>query len=166
MIEVVGQPTAAESGAAAGEVSAEAVAAVRAGLRRRPEHLRVATAGLAAVLDQTAEDEQAWLAHARAALAAALDELRVHNAEAEGPDGLLIQVATDAPWLSPRVHMVEQEHDRLLAAGEALLSRWDDVDVPTARRELAATARGIEEHRHHGTELLMDTYGLDVSAGD
>jgi hypothetical protein len=166
MIEVTGQPTGGGSTTSPGEVSAEAVTAMREELRRRPEHLRVATAGLAAALEHATEGEQAWLARARTALAAAMEEVRAHNEEAEGPDGLLTQVVADAPWLSPRVHAVEQEHDHLLAAGEALLGRWDDVAVPEARRELAETARRIEEHRHHGTELLMDAYGLDISAGD
>jgi hypothetical protein len=165
MIEVTGQPTGGAS-TTAGEVSPDAVAAMREELRRRPEHLRVATAGLASALEREADDERAWLHHARTAFAAALEELRAHNEEAEGPDGLLTQVVTDAPWLSPRVHAVEQEHDHLLAAGEALLGRWDEVAVPQARRELAEAARRIEEHRHHGTELLMDAYGLDISAGD
>jgi hypothetical protein len=163
-----GRSSAGPNGGTAGHTVADELAAARREeLAHRPEHLRVAVATLRQALTATAGDEDDRRRRLAAALQEARERLAAHNAEAEGPDGLLSQVLHDAAWLSPRVHAVAQEHDRLLADCERLCADGRG-DGPLA--ELAGTARAIaariEEHRHHGTELLMDAYGLDVSAGD
>jgi hypothetical protein len=150
-----------------GRVVAEEVAAARREeLARRPEHLQAAVAALRAALEDL-PGERERRGRLEAVLAEVRGHLAAHNDEAEGPDGLLSQVLHDAAWLSPRVHVVAQEHDRLLADCERLCAAGRGGEPLT---ELERTARlmaeRIEEHRHHGTELLMDAYGLDVSAGD
>jgi hypothetical protein len=165
-----GEPMAAgRDGAGAGEpmVAVAVATARREELAQRPEHLRAAAATLHAALAVRADDER----DRRERLASALTEahLRVaaHNEEAEGPVGLLSQVMHDAAWLAPRVHAVAQEHDRLLADCERLCTTGQTGESLTElERTVRTMAARIEEHRHHGTELLMDAYGLDVSAGD
>ncbi len=159
-----GRPAPEAEGSA---VADEVAVARREELAHRPEHLRVAVATLESALAVTGGDERDRRAQLTAALAAAHDRLAAHNEEAEGPDGLLSQVLDDAAWLSPRVHAVAQEHDRLLADCERLCAAGRGGE-PLAELERTARtiAARIEEHRHHGTELLMDAYGLDVSAGD
>jgi hypothetical protein len=147
-------------------VAAGVAAARRDELAQRPEQLRAAVATLRAALEDTAGEERDRRERLAAAVTEAHDRLAAHNEEAEGPDGLLSQVLHDAAWLSPRVHTVAQEHDRLLADCQQLCSAGLDEPLGDLERTARAMAERIEEHRHHGTELLMDAYGLDVSAGD
>jgi hypothetical protein len=153
----------AESSAVADEVAATR----RAELATRPEHLRAAVATLRAALGDPTGDDHERRERLVTALTEAHDRIAAHNEEAEGPDGLLSQVLQDAAWLSPRVHAVALEHDRLLADCERLCAE-EAAGAPRVELEriVATMAARIEEHRHHGTALLMDAYGLDVSAGD
>jgi hypothetical protein len=145
----------------------EVAAARRDELAQRPGNLRVAVAALHAALASEGSPDPGRRDRLLAALTEAHDHLAAHNAEAEGPDGLLAQVLQDAAWLSPRVHAVAQEHDRLLADCQRLCAAGHGDDPLDELERLArALAERIEEHRHHGTELLMDAYGLDVAAGD
>jgi hypothetical protein len=168
MAELVDRETGRHDHAtAAPGVTEDLAAARREELTRRPEHLRAAVSALQSALADPAGDERAQRERLATALATAHEHVAAHNEEAEGPDGLLSQVLHDAAWLSPRVHAVAQEHDRLLVDCERLCSPGGDADAIDELEQAARTmATRIEEHRHHGTELLMDAYGLDVSAGD
>jgi hypothetical protein len=148
-------------------VADEVAATRREELAQRPEHLRAAVATLRAALGDPSGDDPERRERLVAALTEASDRIAAHNEEAEGPDGLLGQVVQDAAWLAPRVHTVAQEHDRLLADCERLCTA-ETASAPRVdlERIVDTMAVRIEEHRHHGTELLMDAYGLDVSAGD
>jgi hypothetical protein len=160
----VGSPGPQVESPAAGD---EVAAARREELAQRPEHLRVAVATLRAALEDGSGDDHERRERLAVALSVAQDRLAAHNEEAEGPDGLLSQVLHDAAWLSPRVDAVAQEHDRLLAECEQLCATGcHDEPLDELERTARTMAARIEEHRHHGTELLMDAYGLDVSAGD
>lgn len=153
---------------APGDAVADEVAAARRDeVAQRPEHLRVAVATLEHALASTGGDEQDRRTRLTDALREARERLAAHNKEAEGPDGLLSQVLQDAAWLSPRVHAVAQEHDRLLVDCERLgAGGGGEGALDELERTARTIADRIEEHRHHGTELLMDAYGLDVAAGD
>jgi hypothetical protein len=145
----------------------ELAAARREELAGRPGNLRAAVAALQAALASGGGADADRRDRLVAALTEAHDHLAAHNAEAEGPDGLLAQVLQDAAWLSPRVHVVAQEHDRLLADCQQLCAAGHGDDPLDELERLAREmAERIDGHRHHGTELLMDAYGLDVSAGD
>jgi hypothetical protein len=166
-VEASSTGAAPSDGTPAGRDAATAADA-GSGPRRRADHLRVAAGVLADALAASSTSQPSgWWAGVDRALEQVLRELRAHNVEAESPEGLLSQVVADAPWLAPRVRVVEQEHDRLLVDGEALVAGWTTrTDREAARREVEELLRRVEEHRHHGTELLMDAYGVDVSAGD
>lgn len=160
----------------------------------RPDLLRAAAGDLAAALDaagdrsdrdeddrdeeargEDARDEDAAGAREPAAaqrrrIADALlivcQDLREHNRRAEADDGLLPQVVHDAPWLAPRVEAMVREHDVLLADCERLHAGLADTSLDQVRRAARDVIRRIDAHRHRGTELLLDTYELDISAGD
>lgn len=142
------------------EAEAEAYTA-----RRRALH--AAVVGLEADLDELAAEEDPDRDRFAAAVGSLRDALEDHVREADADDGLLAQILSDAPWFAARVTKLRDEHVRLIERATTLI---DDAATDRPVGELLAEARRLSarvtEHRHAGTDLLMDAYMLDIPAGD
>ena len=133
--------------------------------RRRALH--AALVGVGVELDDLATQQDPDRDRFAAAMRWLRDALQDHIRDADAPDGLLAQILSDAPWFAARVQRLRDEHEQLMARATAL------IDAATTDRpfgELLTEARllstHISEHRHAGTDLLMDAYLLDIPAGD
>lgn len=101
-----------------------------------------------------------------AAIDRAAQTVADHVRDAEAPDGLLAEVIRVEPAYGARVEDMRREHQTMLAQADAL--RDGPSDRPL--EDLASAVRGLidllDRHRHRSTELILDTYSLDLSAGD
>ncbi len=133
----------------------------------RREVLHAATQDLAAALEAPGEDVEAWVASARDAIARMQESLRAHAREAEQPDGLLAEVVQWQSSFGPRVERMRREHRALIEQAEALQEYAGQTSDPADIRRTATTlVDAVDRHRHRSTELVQDTYNLDVSTGD
>lgn len=101
----------------------------------------------------------------------ALDELVVtlhrHVEQADAPDGLLSQILADASEFGSRVERLRAEHGDLLDRADGLRERLAaGAEVEPLLTEARHLSARVAEHRRRGTELLLDTTMLDLSAGD
>ena len=137
-------------------------------VRARRERLRAELINLEQVLSGPAADAEGWVAQVRTAAVAMAETLREHVEETEGPDGMLAQVATDAPWLEGRLLQLREEHGQLVADADALIARCDrpGVTAQQLRDEALHLLQQVSRHRQQGTDLLYDAYLVDISAAD
>lgn len=140
-------------------------AATEAALARR-ERLLLGVTTLTDALERTTSDDRDWHGEVRTAtetLARTIDE---HVVEAEAPHGFLDQITDEAPYLSRRAEALRREHPDLQATAGQVLADWPDGDRAAVRAHVAPLLRAAQRHRERGTELLLDAYALDLSAGD
>lgn len=135
--------------------------------KRRREQLHEATRALAAALDDTSGELDERLTAAREAIVDMQRTILTHVSEAEASDGLLAQIIADEPAYGSRVEEMRREHVALVEDAAVLVENAqaagsvDELRVPTTEFiEL------VQRHRHRSAELLLDTYDLDLSAGD
>ncbi len=88
---------------------------------------------------------------------------QAHVAETEQDDGLLAQIETDAPRVSPAVDRLRRDHavvaDLLRRAVEGL----DQEVAPAAVTVLLHEALAIVgDHRRAGRDLLHEAYAVDI----
>lgn len=133
----------------------------------RRQALHTALVGVDGELDGLATQQDPDRDRLAAAVRSLRDAVADHVREADAPDGLLAQILSDAPWFAARVQRLRDDHEQLMERATALI---DDVTTDRPVGELLPEARllstHISEHRHAGTDLLMDAYMLDIPAGD
>jgi hypothetical protein len=133
----------------------------------RREVLHAATQDLTATLEAPRGDAAAWVASARVAIARMQESLHTHAEEAEQSDGLLAEVVQWQPSFGPRVERMRREHRDLIEQAEALQEYAGQTSDPDdIHRAATALVDAVDRHRHRSTELVQDTYNLDVSTGD
>jgi hypothetical protein len=140
-------------------------AATEAALARR-ERLLLGVTTLTDALAKTTTDDARWHEEVREAartLARTIDE---HVVEAEAPHGFLDQITDEAPYLSRRAEALRREHPDLKRTARQVLDDWPEGDRAAIRAHVAPLLRSAQRHRERGTELLLDAYALDLSAGD
>jgi hypothetical protein len=165
MSDDTGIPRAATPEEAEGEVLAgeETTGMVRA----RRERLRRELMDLEQVLSGPVTDTDSWTQLALGAAASMHDTLREHVEETEAPEGMLAQVARDAPWLEGRLEQLRGEHARLLDAAEQLEETVRRSASPQQIRDVGLNLiQQVSRHRQLGTDLLYDAYMVDISAAD
>ena len=138
----------------------------RADVRARRERLRSELMNLEQTLTGPSADTEAWTTQVRGAALAMRETLQDHVEETEAPDGMLAQVARDAPWLEGRLEQLRSEHERLTAAADALVARCEDAEPQEIRDEAMRLLGQVSRHRQLGTDLLYDAYLVDISAAD
>lgn len=114
----------------------------------------------------TGQDD--WADEVRSALTVLESTLQRHVTEIEGPNGLFAEVIERAPHLEPDVDRLRKEHrDLVIACDDALeIVRSGDVDVEEVRRQVLSTLGRLAIHRQRGSELLFDTYNMDLAAAN
>ena len=133
----------------------------------RREQLHQATRDLAAALEGTEGELGQRLADVRDAISRTHATIENHVREAEASDGLLAQVIAEEPAVGFRVEEMRREHVTLLEESADLVERSQGAErVDELRDEATELIELIQRHRHRSADLLMDTYGLDVSASD
>lgn len=135
--------------------------------RSRREALFAAVTDLTTELDAISALDTADVERLERALLAARRTLAQHVAESEADDGILEQVVTDEPNLSARVQSMLNEHGQLTAEINALIDAVASTpNVDQLVRDARMLTARLDGHRHRATELLLDAYMLDLSAGD
>ena len=135
-------------------------------VRARRERLRAELVALEQVLTAPIADADAWLAQVRTAAESMLETLRSHVEATEAAEGMLAQIARDAPHLEGRAEGLRDEHAALLDAARALVGTCDVAPPAEVRDEALALLQSISRHRQRGTDLLYDAYLVDISAAD
>ncbi len=119
-----------------------------------------ATAARASGLDDWAEA----ISDALALLQTALER---HVAETEAPDGLFVEVLERAPHLTSRIEGLRKEHVDLLSSCRTAIDLVSgESDVAHVRRRVLGILGNVIRHRQRGSELLFDTYNVDLAAGN
>jgi hypothetical protein len=89
--------------------------------------------------------------------------LERHVNEVEAADGLFADVIERAPRLASDVETLRKEHEELLASCR---SAKDLVaQVTEIRQQVLGILGHLAVHRQRGSELLFDTYNLDLGSG-
>jgi hypothetical protein len=137
-----------------------------ADVRARRERLRAELVNLEQVLSAPTADAEGWTTQVRGAATAMRETLRHHVEETEARDGMLAQVARDAPWLEGRLEQLRSEHGQLLEDAGALVARCGEGDPQQIREQAMELLQQVSRHRQLGTDLLYDAYLVDISAAD
>lgn len=93
----------------------------------------------------------------------------LHMTEASG--GLFDEILTDAPRLEGRVRALREEHRELEEAIarslEGVTTVQEPVQAEPIRDELLLLLGRLVRHRHRGSDLVYEAYGVDLGgAGD
>ena len=116
------------------------------------------------------DDVAAWAHAVRAPVGNLRAVLDAHVAGTEGNEGFFAEVCDHAPHLIPAVERLRSEHDPLLTATAALLTRLDalgsEAEVEQVRDDGIELIGRLLTHRHRGAELVYDAYSIDISTGD
>lgn len=108
-----------------------------------------------------------WAEKVDEALERLRSSLERHVAEVEAPDGLFADIMDRAPRLAHDVERLRKEHRELTSACRSardLISA--DADVQEIRRKVLGMLGRLAIHRQRGSELLFDTYNVDLAAAD
>lgn len=144
-------------------VDADAAQAMRAAGERRIALKQ--TVSRVEVAAARAAAEPGWAAN----LALELEDLRTaldqHAVEVEGPDGLLNELAEDAPRLVPKIDMLRDEHPVLLEQASAAITAVADREPDDARAIVLDLLVAIARHRQKGSDLVYDAYNVDLGGG-
>ena len=115
-----------------------------------------------------ASASKGWLDAVEAALADLRDSLWAHIREVEAPDGLLGEIVEISPRLAGDIEIIKTEHvelmERLEQTDQAL--RAQDQDPRKVRRHVTDLLGRLTRHRQHGSDLVYDSYNIDISGGN
>jgi hypothetical protein len=105
------------------------------------------------------------IASALRALQTALDR---HVAQVEATDGLYAQVLGHAPRLAGEIASLREEHEHIETSCQSAvdLAAGGDVEPATLRRKIIGILGRLAIHRQRGSELLFDTYDVDIAAAN
>jgi len=109
-----------------------------------------------------------WVEGTRSALDGLESALRRHVADIERPGGLFDEVTERAPHLKVDVDMLRTEHQDLMNICHAAVTivRDPDADTGELRSKAMSLLGRLVIHRQRGSELLFDTYNVDLAAAN
>lgn len=112
-----------------------------------------------------------WLDRVEVGLADLRLALDAHIEEVEGPDGLLAEIESMAPWLHASTGQLREEHMALLGAWlrtEAAVraARQDPSKLALVRRKVVTLIGRLTMHRQAGSDLVFEAYNVDIGAAD
>lgn len=137
--------------------------------RERRAHLRGALQDVELAVSSPAPGrEEAWRSNVRKALRVLRSSLAQHIIVAEGPDGLLPQIETDAPRLENQINRLRADHGRLDSLiADALGATEDSRMTPDDVRLLVgAIHSALLRHRQAGSDLVYEAYEVDIGGGE
>lgn len=133
-------------------------------VQERRERMFEVTRALQAASRAAVDDADSW----RSGLGDAVDELasvvHTHVTATEGPDGLFEELQRESGGrLTAAVRRLRREHDRstvlLDDLRDAIAARAEPSTLRQAADELFAQ---LEAHRHRGSDLLWQAYGVEL----
>lgn len=107
-----------------------------------------------------------WRIEIEAALAKLEAALRSHVRQLEADDGLFAQVMDQSPHLASEMDSLRSEHEQLLTACHAALSRSADWATSKLRRRINILLGRLATHRQEGAELLYHAYNVDIGGSN
>ena len=141
-------------------------------VRRRRAELRDSMGALELALAAPAPAglTDRWLQRVHAALTELAGDLRQHVAVTEGPDGLYQDLLRTAPRLSGPVGALTEDHGRIKALLDEVLTSSDAragaADVGQVRALGTALLGHIVRHRQQGADLVYEAYEVDVGGDE
>ena len=132
------------------------------GVRVRREALYDAMCQLEAAL--TAPNAR-WPMRLRVALHVLRDVIHDHVRDTEAQDGLFEEIAHRTPRLLHAVGVLRRHHQALrdqVTAAIALLDREPPVDVTEIREAGTLLLADLARHRQRGSDLIYESYSVDV----
>jgi hypothetical protein len=114
--------------------------------------------------DSGLDDWSDGVAEALTILYAALE---CHVLEVEGADGLFAVVIEHGPHLLSHIETLRKEHEELLLSCRSTIdSVSGEAEVSEVRHRALGLLGRLASHRHRGSELMFDTYNVDLAAGN
>lgn len=109
-----------------------------------------------------------WIDGIRSALDGLESALRRHVSDIERPGGLFDEVTERRPHLEVDVDRLRTEHQDLMNACHAAMTivLGPDADTGEIRRKVMSLLGRLVIHRQRGSELLFDTYNVDLAAAN
>ena len=109
-----------------------------------------------------------WASGVRGALIDLDNAMHRHIDEIEGPGGLFAEVIDRAPHLASVVVELREDHDDLVTGCQNAIEaiETDEFDAGEVRRLVLGILGRLTTHRQRGSELLFDTYNVDLAAAD
>jgi len=132
------------------------------------ERLAEAADGLERAITRPSADEAAWRNGAGSALIEVRAALAAHIDAVESDDGLYADIMSRSARLAHSIDRLRSEHTKLgdeIDELDALL-RSADATVDESNESALVLLADISRHRHHGANLVWDSYDLDIGEGD
>jgi hypothetical protein len=108
-----------------------------------------------------------WSDEVAEALTILYDALERHVLEVEAADGLFAAVIEHGPHLLPDVEALRKEHEELLLSCRSTMdSVSGEADVSEMQQRALGLQGRLARHRHRGSDLMFDTYNVDLAAGN
>lgn len=95
-----------------------------------------------------------------------LEALESHVAEVEGAGGLFEEVLMREPRMAHAIDMLKDGHSGLRAACSAAIESVDSDDKDLVRDRVNEVLFRLARHRQKGSELIYETYAVDIATGD
>jgi hypothetical protein len=134
-------------------------------VKERRSELGESMAALQAVLDQSPDDMQHWLATARAAATQVRADLADHIEVTEAAGGLYDSLRAEAARLAGPLRQLQAEHPDLAALADeliAVLAHEQEADRAAAPALVKELLRRLSHHRQRGGDLIFEAYQVDV----
>lgn len=139
------------------------------GLRERRAELRDSMSALEqALADPAVADPARWAQRVHVALVELSADLREHTHATEGEDGLHRHILATTPRLAHAVTRLAQDHTRVHALVEELVSTAQqaagttDAEVATLRRGGVTLLGLLVAHRQRSADLVFEAFEYDV----
>jgi hypothetical protein len=108
-----------------------------------------------------------WSDEVAEALTILYDALERHVLAVEAADGLFAAVIEHGPHLLPDVEALRKEHEELLLSCRSTMdSVSGEADVSEMQQRALGLQGRLARHRHRGSDLMFDTYNVDLAAGN
>jgi hypothetical protein len=108
-----------------------------------------------------------WSDEVAEALTILYDSLERHVFEVEAADGLFAAVIEHGPHLLPDIEALRKEHEELLFSCRSTMdSVSGEADASEIRQRALGMLGRLARHRHRRSELMFDTYNVDLAAGN
>jgi hypothetical protein len=109
-----------------------------------------------------------WARKLEAELEAADDALRSHVTNAEGPDGLFIEIDQDRPTMLRLVEKLRDDHCRLMvqSAGLRNMVRAHAISSSEIGVLMGEFVTALKQHQQEEMDAVFDSINLDIGTGD
>jgi hypothetical protein len=108
-----------------------------------------------------------WSDKVAEALTTLSDALERHVLEVEAADGLFAAIIEHSPHLLPDIEALRKEHEELLLSCRSTMdSVSGEADVSEVRQRAFGMLGRLARHRHRRSELMFDSYNVDLAAGN